>query len=64
MKLKEIIITTLLVILVLGLFALNLIANKLILRPENIFRVYLDGQIIGYIEDEDELYNIINQNHI
>ena len=61
MKLKEIIITTLLVILVLGLFALNLIANKLILRPENIFRVYLDGQIIGYIEDEDELYNIINQ---
>ncbi|MBQ6841371.1 MAG: M23 family metallopeptidase [Bacilli bacterium] len=61
MKAKEIIITTLLVILVCGLFALNFLANKLILRADSIYRVYLDGNIIGYIEDDEELYNIINQ---
>ena len=52
MKAKEIIITTLLVILVGGLFALNYIANKLVLRADSIYKVYLDGKVIGYIEDD------------
>lgn len=60
MKAKEIIITTLLVILVSGLFVLNFVANKLILYADNIYKVYLDGKIIGYIENDEELYSIIN----
>jgi len=61
MKIKEIIITIVIVLIVCVLFVLNFVANKYILRAENVFRVYLDGNIIGYITNDEELYQIINQ---
>lgn len=60
MKAKQIVITTFIVLIVCGLFSLNFLANKLILRAESIYRVYLNGDIIGFIADDDELYTIIN----
>jgi len=61
MKAKEVIITIFITLLVCGLFALNYIANKYILRADNVYRVYLNGKTIGFIADDEELYNIINQ---
>lgn len=61
MKIKEVIITIIMVILVCILFALNYIANKYILKADSIYKVYLEGNVIGFIEDDDELYNIINK---
>ena len=60
MKAKEILITIFLTLLVSFLFALNLFANKIVLRAESVYKVYIDGNIIGYIDNDDELYNIIN----
>ncbi|MBE6148881.1 MAG: M23 family metallopeptidase [Firmicutes bacterium] len=61
MKAKEIIVTMFLVILVSGLFALNYVANKLVLRADSVYKVYLNGSVIGYLENDDELYSIINK---
>ncbi len=60
MKVKEIIICILWCILVLGLFAVNYVTNKLIIGADEVYEIYLDGKIIGYISDEDELYDMIN----
>lgn len=61
MKFKEILITTFLTLIVLGLFACNFFANKYLLKADSIYEVYLNGTVIGYIENEDELYNLINE---
>lgn len=61
MKFKEIVITTFLVLIVLGLFALNYIGNKFILRADSIYEVYLNGHVIGFIENDEELYKLINE---
>ena len=60
MKTKEIIITSLIVIFISFLFLLNIFANRFILRASNIYCVYLNGNILGYIENDEELYSIIN----
>lgn len=60
MKAKEILITFVIVIFVMGLFALNFLANKFVLRADNVYAVYLEGKTIGYITDDKELYKIIN----
>ena len=60
MKIKEILITTFITLIVLGLFALNYIGNKFILRADSIYEIYLDGSILGYIADDQELYDLIN----
>ena len=61
MNIKEIIITCLITLLVCVLFVLNFIANKFILRAENVYKVYLDQDIIGYIANDQELYDLINE---
>lgn len=61
MKVKEVIITALVLMLVGTLYALNYVANKYVLRADTIYRVYLNGEIIGYLEDDQTLYNIINK---
>ena len=60
MKPKEIFITILLTLLVCGLFVLDFVANKYILKADTIYRIYLNNSIIGYIEDDEALYSIIN----
>lgn len=60
MKIKEILITTFITLIVLGLFALNYIGNKFVLRANSIYAIYLDGGILGYIDDDQELYDLIN----
>lgn len=61
MKAKQIIITIILCILGSTLFAINYITNRFILRAENVYEIYLGGNIIGFIDDEDELYDMINE---
>ena len=60
MKTREIIITSFIVLLICSLFSINYFANKFILRANNVYRVYLNGSTLGYLTDDDELYNIIN----
>ena len=60
MKLKEKIITTLWCLLVLSLFFVNFVTNKLIIGASEVYKIYLDGKAIGYITNEDELYDMIN----
>lgn len=64
MKLKQNIITAIISLLIIGLFALNYIANRYFLSAQEIYKVYLYGDIIGYIHDKDELYNMINQRQL
>ena len=55
MKLKEKIITALWCLLVLSLFFVNFVTNKLIIGASEVYKIYLDGKAIGYITNEDEL---------
>lgn len=61
MKLKEILITIVITLMVCCLFGINFYANKYVLNAENIYQVYINGQIIGYIQDKNELYRLINK---
>ncbi len=61
MKTKEKIYTLLLTLLAIFLVLSNYFTNKYIAKAENVYAIYLDGTIIGYIADDKELYNIINE---
>ena len=61
MKTKEWIITMFWVVLVVFLFSVNFITNKYISNVNSVYEVYLEGDIIGYIANDDELYNLINK---
>ena len=60
MKSKEIIITIFITILTVALCSLNYIGNKYFLKAESVYKVYLDGKIVGYIQNDEELYQIIS----
>ncbi len=60
MKVKEIIICTLWCVLVLSLFGINYVTNKIIIGADKVYEIYLGGKVIGYISNEDELYDMIN----
>ena len=60
MNSKQIIITTISTLIIGCLLILNFIANKYILKADSIYKIYLDGNIIGYIANDDELYTMIN----
>lgn len=60
MKIKEIIITIFFTVVTIVLCALNFIGNKYILEANSVYKVYLDGKIIGYIENDEDLYEIIS----
>ncbi len=60
MKRKEIIITIFITLGTIVLCSLNYIGNKYILQAKSAYRVYLDGKIIGHIENDQELYKIIS----
>lgn len=61
MKLKEILITIVITLVVCCLFGINFYANKYVLNAENIYQVYLNGKVIGYIQDKEALYSLINK---
>ena len=58
--LKKIVITFFIVALIAGLFVCDFYADKKYTSASEVYQVYLDGKIIGYIEDDKELYRIIN----
>ena len=60
MKIKEILITILFTIIAIVLCSLNFIGNKYVLKADSVYKVYLDGKIIGYIANDEELYQIIS----
>ena len=66
MTIKQRIITSFWVVLVVALFCVNYIYVQTPTNANSIYAVYLDGKTIGYILDDDELYDIINskQNEI
>ena len=49
MKVKEKIICILWCILVLGLFAVNYVTNKLVIGADEVYEIYLDGKVIIYL---------------
>ena len=61
MTIKERFITSFWVVLVVALFCVNYITTKYVLNAENVYQVYLNGEVIGFILDDDELYNLINK---
>ncbi len=60
MKGKDIFIVTILCVLVLGIYFLNF-NNKNNDNIYDIYNVYLNGKIIGKIDNKDELYALIDQ---
>ena len=61
MKTKEILITSLFTIITIILCSLNFIGNKYVLKAKSVYKVYLDGKIIGYISNDEQLYQIISK---
>ena len=63
MKLKDKILVFCLCLIVIGLYLFigNYNDNNDI---KHLYNIYLDGMMIGAIEDEEELYKIINQNQL
>ena len=57
---KRIFVTFFILCLVAGLFVCDFYAEKKYTEANEIYQVYLDGKIIGYIEDDQELYSLIN----
>lgn len=60
MSKKNIIISCLLSIVIIVLYMVNEIYSTNYKEAISAYRVYLDGEAIGLIEDKDELYNLIN----
>ena len=61
MKSKEKIITGIICAIVLCLYVITGSYHKLNSEAEKIYKVYLDGEVIGNIASEDELYALIDQ---
>jgi len=60
MTIKEKIYTFLITILAILLVLSNYFTNKYVSKAQNVYAVYLNGNIVGYIQDDKELYDIIN----
>lgn len=60
MKVKEIIITIILCLFVTVLFAINYITNTAVLHASDIYEIYLNGNVVGFIDNEDDLYQMID----
>ena len=60
MKTKDIIVTLILSIIIVVLYVVNEIANENLEYANTAYQVYLKGEVIGLIEDEQSLYNLIN----
>ena len=57
---KKIFVTLFLVALIIGLFVCDFYAEKKYTEASMVYQVYLDGKVIGYINDDEELYALIN----
>lgn len=58
---KNKIISVLIILITMLILFIGGIANKSYLRANEFYQVYLNGEKIGYISDEDELYDLINE---
>ena len=61
MKINEWISTIIITLIVGCLFGINYYANKYILDAKNIYKVYINGKVLGYIEDDQALYDLVNK---
>ena len=62
MKLKDKIITFVICLIVIAIYALVNSYSYLDNNIKHLYNVYLNGKVIGAITDEEELYNLINKN--
>ena len=60
MKTKDIIITVVLSVIVIGLYFIDQNIDTEIKYADKAYQVYLNGEVIGLIEDDQELYDLIN----
>ncbi len=58
---KEIVLCTLVTIFIGLLVALSFYQEKSYSLPNSIYQVYLDGEKIGMIDSQEELYKLINK---
>ena len=61
MKTKDIIITLILSITIVILYIVNEYTKVELEYADTAYQVYLNGEVIGLIENEDALYNLINE---
>ena len=60
MKTKDIIVTLILSIIIVVLYIVNEYTKVELEYADTAYQVYLKGEVIGLIEDEQSLYNLIN----
>lgn len=60
MKRKDIIVTIILSCIVVVLYFINQISNIKGIVASSAYQIYLNGEVIGLIKDEQELYDLIN----
>lgn len=62
MKKREILITSLITVIAIVLYGINYMYRETKLaQAKSAYKVYLNGDAIGLIQDESELYNLINR---
>jgi len=60
MNIKQKLIMVFWCIMVLALVGSNYFANKYVLKASSLYQVYLNGETLGFIENDDALYKLIN----
>ena len=58
---KRYLITGFLVLVIIGLFISDFFVKNNHHAPLEVYQVYLDGDVIGYIDNDEELYDLINE---
>ncbi len=60
MNIKGYVVTVIICLIVIGLYIFDVSSseNK---NANNLFKIYLRGEVLGFIDSEDELYNLINE---
>ena len=58
---KKVFVTLIISLLIAGLFYCDIYADMKYSEASEIYQVYLDGKIIGYLKDDKELYSLINR---
>lgn len=61
MNIKEKLLTILWTVLAIVLILANYLSTKYIVGADKVYKVYLDANIIGYLADDNELYDLINK---
>lgn len=64
MKIKNIISMIFILLICIAILSLEYLGTTILSSADSVYQIYLDGKIIGCIQDKDEFYSIINKHQM